>query len=162
MLATTHADVSGRAAASTTATAARRHPQQRPGPMTARRGGALSLVLAALLAAPNAAVIAADADGNYMVWGMGRASCHGFIREHAGDGRYKTYLMGYLTAYNTLVPETYSVSGDHDIAELLDLIENHCHDHGMDSFERAIQQVLGRLHAERLTSAPRPGAGWTR
>jgi len=105
---------------------------------------------------------AADGEGNYMVWGMGRASCHSFLRERGADERYATYLMGYLTAYNALVPQTYSASGRRDLDALLDLIETHCAEHRMDSYERAIGRVLERIASERWKAVPAPGAGWTR
>lgn len=123
---------------------------------------ALTLALALALTLGTGGAGAADGDGNYVVWGMGRASCHSFVRERGDDERYATYLMGYLTAYNALVPQTYSVSGRRDLDALLELIETHCTEHRMDSYERAIGRVLEGIAGERWKAAPAPGAGWTR
>jgi hypothetical protein len=110
------------------------------------------------------AVLAGDREGNYAIWGVGRSSCYQFVKSAQGDpdDRYKVFLMGYLTAFNTIRDDTYNVTGtrslDLSIAWLLD----YCESHQMDSFDRAIQQMIDDSYDSRQRVPPGRGRGWGR
>lgn len=106
-----------------------------------------------LLSAP--AAPAADRDGNYAVWGSGGKSCHTFnTRDEAGDAAYREYIMGYLTAYNALANETYSISGDLGLDGVMDWIRNYCEEKPMHSFDQALVDFTSGHLKERLTQPP--------
>ena len=117
-----------------------------------------------LLLAPSLEAIAADADGNYAIWGVGRASCHQYVKSDnaTADERYKTFLMGYLTAVNTLTSETYNITGSRPLDAALVWLTDYCGDHQMDSFDRAVQQLVDAGFDERQRVPPGRERGWGR
>ncbi|MGE0383739.1 MAG: hypothetical protein AB7Q97_03360 [Gammaproteobacteria bacterium] len=108
-------------------------------------------------------VAAADANGNYAVLGAGQVSCFAFQRDSAAAGateRYRGFVFGYITAYNTFMAETYSIMGETSADALLDRVGDYCQDHPVVSFEHAVQAVIEQLAEGRYRSAPR--GGWNR
>ncbi len=94
---------------------------------------------------------AADAEGNYVVWGQGRASCHSFRKALGSDGEsgFRAWLMGYLTAYNAVTPDTFRVSGQRDMDALLDWLDDYCATHQLDSLDRATRFMVEALYPDR-------------
>ena len=109
-------------------------------------------------------VTAADNAGNYAIWGVGRASCHQFLksRKDDSDTRFRVFLMGYLTAFNTLRDNTYDITAGRSIIDSLQWIETYCESHQMDAFDRAIQQLLDHRYAARHQVPPGQARGWGR
>jgi hypothetical protein len=107
-------------------------------------------------------VAAADAQGNYAVWGIGQASCHQFGKAYAAGelDAYKAYLAGYLTAYNATTEGAWQVTGQRNLRDNLGEIAGLCAQSPMDSFERAIQALIAKGSAERR--AEHAGASWGR
>ena len=107
---------------------------------------------------------AADAAGNYAIWGVGGSSCHQFLKSANDESRnhYRVFVMGYLTAFNTLTAETYSATGAQTLEVSIDAIEAYCIVHQMDSFDRAIQQLLTSLYASRVQESPNGKRAWGR
>ena len=68
---------------------------------------------------------AADQSGNYAIWGKGQKSCFRYLKERAGgmDQAYREYVMGYLTAYNAVAAETYSISRDMNLDQIMTWLE---------------------------------------
>ena len=123
----------------------------------------MSLLMLVLIASSGA--MAADKDGNYVVWGAGRASCNSYLKQHDDDaamGQFKGFLMGYLTAYNAVMPDTFRISGQRDLNALLEWLDEYCEEHQVEGFERAVQQLIKALEPDKLRNAPQPGAAWTR
>ncbi len=118
------------------------------------------LALAATLWAGTAHAI--DAEGNYAIWGIGQTSCHQFSKAYAQDGLadYKSYVAGYLTAFNAMAKDVFQVTGKQTMQGNLSMIETHCRSNPIDSFERAIQALIEtETTRARGTSA---GAAWGR
>lgn len=107
---------------------------------------------------------AADNAGNYAIWGVGRASCHQYLKsvDSTKDERYKLFLMGYLTAFNTLSEDTYNVTAAIPLNDALKKISSYCGDHQMDSFDRAIQQLVEGNFEDRHRVPPGHERGWGR
>ncbi|MBI2802141.1 MAG: hypothetical protein HYX63_17980 [Gammaproteobacteria bacterium] len=107
---------------------------------------------------------AADAAGNYAVWGVGQASCNQFVAAYgqATAQDYKSYLAGYLTAYNTVAHLTYQATGKNTATDNLKFLHDHCVGHRMDSFERAIQALLANKEAQRQQGAATQSNNWGR
>lgn len=133
--------------------------------MTVKQAHVL-LLLSALGASVMRPATAADAAGNYAIWGPGGRSCHqytstqGKVDEAAS---FKNYLMGYLTAYDALAPDTYSAVGDLSLEKSLAWLTDYCSENKMDSFERAIGQFVTVRHEQRLRTPPgAASSGWGR
>lgn len=106
-------------------------------------------------------VAAADKDGNYAVWGTGARSCNQYLRaEETGlYDEFKAYAFGYITAYNTFTPETYRILPGLKAAALMDWLTQYCEVTPVDSFERALKQMMEHHHPARQGTAP-GGGGW--
>lgn len=107
---------------------------------------------------------AADSEGNYAIWGEGGASCHNYSIARAAnkDEAFKAYLRGYLTSYNTISNETYSISGSMNLPQMMEWIDDYCDKKAIDSFDRAIQMLISDIEEERYKSPPKQGIskGW--
>ena len=99
---------------------------------------------------------AADNKGNYAVWGAGNKSCHSYhqARESNDFDLYKNYLLGFLTAYNVITPETYSISGQMKLDDVLMWFDDHCELQPMMSFEQAIMDYTSENHEKRMKTPP--------
>ncbi len=108
--------------------------------------------------------VGADAAGNYAIWGVGRSSCYQFGKSPDDDSRdrYRVFLMGYLTAFNTLSENTYNSTGNQSLEQSIRWLGEYCSQHQMDSFDRAIQQMLDTLYASRHPHPPGRERGWGR
>jgi len=95
--------------------------------------------------------IAADAEGNYAIWGEGGASCFQYNKARLSekDSSFKSYLRGYLTSYNTVSDDTYSITGAMKLPEALEWIDNYCDEKSIDSFDRAIQMLITEVEDKR-------------
>lgn len=108
------------------------------------------------------AAAAADPAGNYAVWGVGRSSCYQFGKSLRGDphDRYRVFLMGYLTAFNTLREDTYNATAAQPLDQSINWLADYCTAHQMESFDRAIQQMLSTLYDSRQRVPPGRERGW--
>jgi hypothetical protein len=124
--------------------------------------GQFLLCVAACLT--SCAVSAADARGNYAIWGAGGRSCNQFVQsrqEVAKLAPFRDYLMGYLTAFNTLATDTYDAVGGETLETTQSWLDEYCQQHKMDSFEHALGQLLLARHDQRLRVPPGTGQGWS-
>lgn len=121
-------------------------------------------VTSLMLLAPSLEALAADTAGNYAIWGVGRASCHQYVKSNNAteDERYKVFLMGYLTAMNTLSEDTYNVTGTQPLDAALVWLTDYCGEHQMDSFDRAVQQLVDARFEQRQRVPPGRERGWGR
>lgn len=121
-------------------------------------------LLCAALGVTSLPATGADAQGNYAIWGAGGRSCNQFARA-AGDtaqmASFRDYMMGYLTAVNTLSPDTYDAVGGESLETAIGWLGEYCDEHRMDSFERALGQLVVARHAERNRMPPGAAShGW--
>lgn len=115
-----------------------------------------ALVLFALAALSTGAANAADADGNYAVWGMGSKSCFAYNQAVAQGGNegYRDFAMGYLTAYNAVAQETYRIEGSMDLDQIMAWIGDYCETKQMHSFEQALSDFTVEHKDKRMKRAP--------
>jgi hypothetical protein len=116
--------------------------------------------ISAILCGIAPALPGADGAGNYAIWGPGRTSCNQFSKAAADPEKYRVYLMGYLTALNTLGEDTYNATGNAKMQDLLAWLEDYCELHKMESFDRAVQQMVTAKHEDRLRGPPGRARGW--
>jgi hypothetical protein len=112
----------------------------------------MRMAIFVLLTCLSGSLAAADRNGNYAVWGPGQKSCYSYsqAREAGNDDAYKYFVMGYLTAYNTLTDETYRVSGEMDLAEILSWLDDYCGPKAVHGFEQAVTTFIVEHHEQRL------------
>jgi hypothetical protein len=116
----------------------------------------ITAVFLLLLSLLPTAILAADNNNNYAIWGMGRKVCNNYnkAREAEDYVRYKDYLMGYLTAYNKLAQDTYRVSGKKDLNEILEWMDEYCETKQIHSFESAVTDFIIEHTEDRIKRSP--------
>ena len=100
--------------------------------------------------------VAADKKGNYAIWGVGNKSCHSYNLARAAneDNKYKDYIMGYFTAYNHTAVDTYSISSDMKMDEILTWIDDQCGMKPIISFEDILTTFILDNYETRLKTSP--------
>ena len=93
-----------------------------------------------------------DNDGFYLV--VTKISCGQYIneRQNTQGGPYhrtKWFVMGYLTAYNRLVPETNSILGNTDVEGVMLWLENYCKTHSLKTISTGLVQLTIELYPNR-------------
>lgn len=111
------------------------------------------LLLTISLAVPAYAV---DSAGNFAIWGAGKKSCHKYNLARAADdyNNYKDYVMGYLTAYNHQAPNTYNISGEMTLDDIIQWLDDECQLKPVISFEEALTGFILEHHETRMMSQP--------
>ena len=105
---------------------------------------------------------AADGNGNYAIWGSGNKSCHSYNNSRAeeDDFKFRDYTMGYLTSYNHQASETYSISSDMNLDEVLTWLDDLCQLKPVISFEEALVSfIIEHYESRKKTSSSRQGFG---
>ncbi len=99
---------------------------------------------------------AADKDGNFAIWGKGNKSCHNYniSRNTDEEQRFKDYIMGFLTAFNVQMPETYRVSGNMNLDEILAWLDDYCQLKPVMSFEQSLADFIIENRDERMKRSP--------
>ncbi len=98
---------------------------------------------------------ARDRDGEYKVRGLGADSCITFLSVPVSErGLYYSWLAGYLTAYNYLVPETYSVAEYSGLTRTNEWFENYCNQHPSHLLHVAARRFIAERHRVRLKAKP--------
>lgn len=95
---------------------------------------------------------AADDTGQYLTMGLGNLSCKSFLNEdEEGAAYYLSWLAGYMTAYNHLAEDTYSILGKtKTIGQLESWLRDYCTVNGDQTFEYAIRNLLRNLKYFRV------------
>lgn len=116
----------------------------------------LSLTIIILFLGVSFTTQAMDKNGNYAVWSVGKKSCYSYnkARESEEQNIYKTFVMGYLTAYNAISEETYSISGAMTLSDILIWLDDYCELKPVHSFELALSEFLIAHKEKRLKQSP--------
>jgi len=101
-----------------------------------------------------------DESGRYAIWGAGLKSCHSYGKARAKqeDASYRDYLMGYLTAYNALTPETYRLSAGQNLEAILGWFDAYCGARPVHGFDQAVLEFISEHHPARRKRAA--GGRW--
>lgn len=114
-------------------------------------------VVIALLMAPFVAH-AADKDGNFRIKDFGTESCQRYVAEKSNDSAVyylsRSWLNGYLTAYNHKIPGTYDAAGDFGIDALAAWLEAYCKANPQSDFITATTALITVLEPVRLQKNP--------
>ena len=69
--------------------------------------------------------LAKDIDGEYAVYSVGADTCENYLKARQRGGvfhePYLEWLKGYLSAFNSLVQNTYNIMGAHGFERVCDL-----------------------------------------
>ncbi len=99
---------------------------------------------------------AADSNGHFAIWGKGNKSCHSYSISRSTDEeqRFKDYIMGYLTAFNVQMPETYRISGKMNLDEILIWLDDYCELKPVLAFEQTLADFIIEHHDKRMKRSP--------
>ena len=103
-----------------------------------------------------ASVSAADSNEHYQVMGLGHTSCKAFVASDAeGKAFFYSWLAGYMTAYNRLKKDTYSILGQSKkLPNIEGWLQDYCHLNPAVDFSDAIHKLLIKLHYARIIRKP--------
>lgn len=108
----------------------------------------LAAVLALGLAAGSDVALAADANGNFTIRGVGQETCQSFltgIADPAGSARYISWLMGYVTAENRLLKDTYDLLPTLDGIDFVRTVGLVCRSRPQENLAIAANNTLAAL-----------------
>ncbi len=111
-----------------------------------------SLITLIILLTINSPSYSADDTGRYLIMGLGNLSCESFLNEDdEGAAYYLSWLAGYMTAYNDLKEDTYSILGEtKTVAQIESWLRDYCTVNGDETFESAIRNLLRNLKYFRV------------
>jgi hypothetical protein len=89
---------------------------------------------------------------------VGGKSCEEYLRARHGGGRaqhdFTTWVQGYLSAFNLIVPNTYDILGNRDFDKAVQWLDRHCADNREVAFVNATALLTINLFPERKNVAP--------
>lgn len=98
---------------------------------------------------------ARDAAGGYKARGLGLDTCVSFLGVSETErGLYYSWLAGYLTAYNYLVRDTYSIAEYSGLARTNDWFERYCRQHPDRMLHEAARQFVTERYRIRAKRGP--------
>ncbi len=117
---------------------------------------ARSLVLATALTAAASAASAADDDGNFAVKGAGLETCQSYLQAREQQGNavvlVRSWLNGFVTAYNYRTEKTYDIAPMHGIDRLEAMLARVCGEDPEQPLVQAAVAVSQGLQPARATA----------
>jgi len=115
-----------------------------------------SLILIGLFVLLSASqAIARDFEGGYAVYGAGGESCKAYLTSMK-TGQKQDYFIdwtiGYLTAFNVIMPNTYNILGESDFAEAQGWLQRHCNRYKNQLYINAVIKLTEVLYPLRYES----------
>jgi len=110
----------------------------------------------------NQQLIARDFEGGYAVYGAGGDSCKAYLNSMKSGGRKQDYFIdwtiGYLTAFNVIMPNTYNILGESDFVESQGWLQRHCTRYPKQLYINALIKLTEVLYPVRYQSGlKKPG-----
>lgn len=104
----------------------------------------------------SSSVAADDTANQYLTMGLGNLSCNSFLSEDDdGAAYYLSWLAGYMTAYNYLQDDTYSILGETKTIEQIESwLRDYCTVNGAETYENAVRNLLKNLKYFRQKQKP--------
>ena len=114
----------------------------------------LSLALLMLLTVTT--VKARDFEENYAVFGAGAQPCSTYVLSLQKGGKEEDFfidwLIGYLSAFNLMIPETYNILGETDFPTAQRWLQEHCRKFPNELFINAVARLTEVLYPTRHQS----------
>jgi len=97
-----------------------------------------------------------DSNGHFAIWGVGNKSCHNYniSRNTDEEQRYKDYIMGFFTAFNIQMPDTYRIAGHMNLEEILVWLDDYCEEKPILAFEQSLAEFITDNYDKRMKKAP--------
>lgn len=115
------------------------------------------LLISFLLLTVTQISIARDFENNYAVYGAGADSCSLYLQAMKKGGKEQDYFIdwtiGYLAAFNVIMPATYDVLGETDFPSSQGWLERHCKRYPKETFINAVIKLTGVLYPMRYQSS---------
>jgi len=113
------------------------------------------IIICLALLVLNQQAIARDFEGGYAVFGAGGDSCKTYLNSMK-TGQKQDYFIdwtiGYLTAFNVIMPNTYNVLGESSFAESQGWLERHCTRYPKQLYINAVIKLTEVLYHVRYQS----------
>ena len=104
----------------------------------------------------NQQVFARDFEAGYAVYGAGGDSCKAYLDSMKAGGRQQDYFIdwtiGYLTAFNVIMPNTYNILGESEFAETQGWLQRHCNRYPKQLYINAVIKLTEVLYPLRYQS----------
>ena len=122
-----------------------------------------NIVIVILLFLFNVDVMAADRSGKFQVYGVGYDSCGKFIvvisksqkgKKNKSLVPYSIWLEGYMSAFNALSENTFSLDTKADDTDRMAFIEKYCREKPLDGYFKAVLALMDELYPRRIELAP--------
>ena len=107
---------------------------------------------------------AKDFDQQFATYGPGAESCRSYTtaRDRGGavERSYIDWTIGYLSAFNLIVDDTYDILGKTDFTTVLEWLDNRCRNVPDEHFVNTVAKLTEILYSDRhryrpdQTSAP--------
>lgn len=102
------------------------------------------------------ASVARDFEGGYAVYGAGGDSCKAYLSSMKSGGSKQDYFIdytiGYLSAFNVIMPSTYNILGESDFAESQGWLSRHCKRYPNQLYVNAVIKLTEVLYPVRYQS----------
>lgn len=103
----------------------------------------------------NLSVMARDFEGGYAVYGAGGESCKAYLismKNGRKQDYFIDYTIGYLTAFNVIMPNTYNILGESGFAEAQGWLQRHCNRYKNQLYINALIKLTEVLYPLRYQS----------
>jgi len=111
----------------------------------------LSLIVLVLSFAITTPAMAKDSKGGYETQGV--RSCGEWVKNRKEDSWpetvQRTWVAGYITAYNMQTPDVYSILGSTDLESALLWMDKYCQENPLKDLTDGMQALIGELWQNR-------------
>lgn len=98
--------------------------------------------------------LAADRNGDFFLRGLGTATCQTYLAERSNNTAtyylFRSWINGYLSAYNQMVPDTYDILPDATIGGIANGIEAVCREQPQQNLWSAVASLTNAFASNRL------------
>ena len=102
---------------------------------------------------------ARDFEDNYAVFGAGAQPCSTYLIAVQKGGNeqdfFLDWVIGYLSAFNLIMPETYNILGETDFPTAQRWLTDHCRKYPNELFINAVARLTEVLYPMRFQSGLR-------
>ncbi|OOZ39996.1 hypothetical protein BOW53_09495 [Solemya pervernicosa gill symbiont] len=123
----------------------------------------MRVVIALALLLSCTALSAKDMNQRFAAFGLGSKSCSDYISATIDGGDevdyYNNYILGYLSAFNLIVPGTYNILGTNTMSDAFEWLNDYCREEGDASFINALASLSDAYYEERQNFLS-SGEGW--
>ena len=99
---------------------------------------------------------AADAKGSYNIRGIGIITCSRYLQDRSlkkDTSAYINWLMGYITAYNSLKPDTWEIAPHYDSPQLSKYLDLYCGAAPKTLINTAATEFIKAMYTKRQKSS---------